>query len=156
MPKIKTTFEARGILIEIHHESIGDGSKARISTIVANESATITDLVKASLAVQKQLSDKATKAKRKAAKKEKTKARKAAKPKVIAEARAPRKRKALVQTEMFPKGRRTQHARCLTKAELPEDQITPENMDERFPDEHYGCQAEQVPAPITANSCVMG
>ena len=137
MPKNKTTFEARGILIEIHPESTGEGHKARISTIVVNENATITDLFKAASAAQKALMLKASKAKQKAAKKEKAKARKGGKSKVIAEARAPRKRK-LRQGDMFK--------------DAPEENITPENLDERFPPEN----TEQVPAPSTANSCVMG
>ena len=132
MAKNKTTFEARGILIEIHTESAGDGHKARISTLVANDGTTITDLVKAAMAAQSALMLKASKAKRKA--KAQKKPKRGGKSKIIAQARMPRKPKALVQTTMFE--------------DAPSDAITPENMAERFPD--------QAPAPLTANSCVMG
>ena len=132
MAKIKTIYEARGILIEFHAESIDEGHKARISTLVANDGATITDLVKAAMAAQSALMLKASKAKRKA--KAQKKPKRGGKSKILAQARMPRKRKALVQTTMFEDG--------------PGDAITPENMAERFP--------EQVPAPLTANSCVMG
>jgi len=140
MPKIKTIFKVRGIVIEIASGTVGEGSNAKILSLSFEEPVvSITDMVKASLLIQKQLSDKAAKAKRKAKAKDKAaekkdKARKAGKSKVIAQARAPRKPKTLVQTTMFEEG--------------PGDAITPENMAERFPD--------QATAPLTANSCVMG
>lgn len=139
MAKNKTTYEARGVLIELHAESTGDGHKARISTLVANEGATITDLVKAAMAAQSALMLKASKAKRKAAGKTKIAAKKGkgrGKREIIAVARAPRPRKE-PQVEMF--------------SDAPDDAITPENMEERFPPEFYG-----FPPPSTANSCVMG
>lgn len=141
MPKNKTIFDARGIRIEIASGTTGDGAKAKVLSLEFREPVTtITDLVKAAMAAQSALMLKASKAKLKASGKAKAAGKKAkgrGKSKVIAEARAPRKRKA-PQVEMFQ--------------DVPEENITLENMDERFPPE----QDEKSPVPNTANSCVLG
>jgi len=131
MPKIKTTYKARGVTVELEPESIGKMTPALVQRVLITHPSPITptDLARGCAAILKEMNLREAKAKRKAsdktkseAKKEKAKARKGGKAKVIAEARAPRKRKT-PQLEMFP--------------DAPNDRINPENMEEYFPIGNY-------------------
>lgn len=135
MAKIKTIFKARGVTVELVPESIGQKTPALVqSVLITNPSGPITptDLARGCAAILKEINLREAKAKRKA--KAQKKPKRGGKSKIIAQARMPRKPKALAQTTMFE--------------DAPGDAITAENMAERFPD--------QAPAPLTANSCVMG
>jgi hypothetical protein len=72
MPKIKTTFANRGIHIDIDPETACEGFKAKLARVTFGPDTTITDLVKASLKVQGELSKKSAKAKARKTKKPKS------------------------------------------------------------------------------------